>query len=96
MFIDLTGKREGGNKCRSLAALNCTLSEDWDLRKKEIGFFDDKPFWLDSSSAKNRFYYDFGDGDGPPETLEVDKHSPHFMNLCGLCWKDKVFSLSFC
>ena len=67
-----------------------TLSNDWEVRKKQIAWMDDKPWWLDSSSANNRFYYDFGDGDGPPETLDIEKHSPHFMNLCGLCWKGKV------
>ena len=67
-----------------------TLSDDWEVRKKEIAFFDDKPWWLDSSSANNRFWYDFDDESGPPEEFEVDKHSPHFMNLCSLCRKGKV------
>ena len=33
-----------------------TLPEDWEKRKLKIGFLDHKPFWLDSSSVKNRFY----------------------------------------
>ena len=66
-----------------------TLSEDWEYRKREIGWIDDKPWWMDSSSAKNRFYYDFADGSDPPETLAVDKHSPHFMNLCGISWNSR-------
>ena len=67
------------------------LSEDWEQRKKQIGFIDDKPFWLDSSTVKNRFYYDFGDysDDEPPEVLSVEKHSPHFMNCCGICYSSK-------
>ena len=72
-----------------------TLNSNWEIRKKEIGWLDDKPWWLDSSSANNRYYYDFDDGDGPPETLDIEKHSPHFMNLCGVCWKGKVFSFDF-
>ena len=28
------------------------LSDDWDIRKTELGFLDHKPWWLDSSSAK--------------------------------------------
>jgi len=69
------------------------LSDDWEIRKTQIGFLDHKPWWLDSSSAKNRFYYCFGDEDEPPEVLAVDKHSPHFMNFCGISYKSRVFSL---
>ena len=61
------------------------LSHDWDVRKKEIGFGDHKPWWIDSSSANNRYYYSFDDQD-PPEFLNVDKHSPHFMNFCAISW----------
>ena len=66
------------------------LSPDWEIRKTEIGFLDHKPWWLDSSSAKNRFYYCFGDEDEPREVLAVDKHSPHFMNFCGISYKSRV------
>lgn len=65
-----------------------TLSDDWEIRRIELGWLDDKPWWKDSSSVKNRFYYDF-DGHDPPEVLGVDKHSPHFMNLCGICWNGR-------
>ena len=65
-----------------------TLSEHWPTRRKELGWIDDKPWWKDSSSCKNRYYYDF-DGDEPPEVLDVDKHTPHFMNLCGVCWNGR-------
>ena len=68
------------------------LSPIWDIRKTELGFLDHKPWWLDSSSAKNRFYYCFGDEDEPREVLDVDKHSPHFMNFCGISYKSRVFS----
>ena len=67
-----------------------TLSEDWEERKKEICWGDDKPWWRDSSSAKNRYYCDFGDGSGPPEILPIDKHTPHFMNFHLLGWHSKV------
>ena len=63
-----------------------TLSHNWNERKKEIIWIDDKPWWQDSSSAKNRFYYDFGDANQPPEKLKVDKHSPLFMAQCGISW----------
>ena len=66
------------------------LPEDWESRKKKLGFLDHKPWWKDSSSVKNRYYYDFGDGDEPPETLDVDKHTPHFMNFCGICYSSRV------
>ena len=70
-----------------------TLSEDWEERKKELFWGDDKPWWIDSSSAKNRYYYDFGDGSGPPEKLAIDKHTPHFMNFHGFGWYSKVYIL---
>ena len=66
-----------------------TLSNDWEKRKLEIAFFDDKPFWLFSSSVKNAYYYDFDDGT-EPEPFKIEKHNPHFMKLCGLCYNDKV------
>ena len=66
------------------------LSNDWHKRKKEIAFGDDKPWWKDSSSVNNRFYYDFGDDEKPPETLDVDKHTPHFMNLSVMAWNSKI------
>ena len=72
-----------------------TLSEDWEERKKEIFWGDDKPWWIDSSSAKNRYYYDFGDGSGPPEKLSIDKHTPHFMNFHGFGWHSKVLFTFF-
>ena len=28
--------------------------------------------------------------DEPPEVLAVDKHTPHFMNLCGISWHGRV------
>ena len=71
-----------------------TLSDDWEVRKKEILFGDDKPWWVDSSSVKNRFYYDFGDGSGPPEILAIDKHTPHFMNFHAIGWHSKVIFYS--
>ena len=37
------------------------LPDDWDSRKLMIGFLDHKPWWLDSSNTKNRFWYCFGD-----------------------------------
>ena len=63
-----------------------TLSLDWDTRRQEIAYLDDKPWWKDSSSVKNRYFYVFDDDeyDEPPEVLAVDKHTPHFMNLCGV------------
>ena len=67
-----------------------TLPDDWEERKKKLGFLDHKPWWLDSSSAKNRFYYSFGDEDEPPEVLDVDKNTPHFMNFCGICYSSRV------
>ena len=71
-----------------------TLSDDWETRRTEIGFLDDKPWWLDSSSVKNRYWYawDEDDVDEAPEVLKVDKHIPHFMNLCGICWNSRVIS----
>ena len=71
-----------------------TLSDDWETRRTEIGFLDDKPWWLDSSSVNNRFWYAWNDEeiDEPPEVLHVDKHTPHFMNLCGICWNSRVIS----
>ena len=58
-------------------------------------WWDDKPWWIDSSSAKNRYYYDFGDGSGPPEKLAIDKHTPHFMNGHGFGWHSKVIKTFF-
>ena len=67
-----------------------TLPASWEKRKKKLGFLDHKPWWLDSSSAKNRYYYCFGDEDEPREVLAVDKHTPHFMNFCGVCYSSRV------
>ena len=47
------------------------LPDDWEYHKLVIGFLDHKPWWLNSSSTKNRFYYCFED-DEPREVLEVD------------------------
>ena len=71
-----------------------TLSDDWETRRTELGLLDDKPWWLDSSSVKNRFWYAWNDEhvDEAPEVLHVDKHTPHFMNLCGISWNSRVIS----
>ena len=66
-----------------------TLSDDWEIRKTEIAYFDDKPFWLFSSSSKNMYYYDFDNGT-EPQPMQIEKHSPHFMNCCGLSYNSKV------
>ena len=47
------------------------LPDNWEYHKLVIGFLDHKPWWLNSSSTKNRFYYCFED-DEPREVLEVD------------------------
>ena len=66
-----------------------TLNDDWEIRKTEIAYFNDKPFWLYSSSSKNMFYYDFDDGT-EPQPMQIEKHIPHFMNCCGLSYNSKV------
>ena len=69
-----------------------TLADDWETRRTQFGFLDDKHWWLDSSRVKNRYWYSFDDDDDDdaPEVLAVDKHTPHFMNLCDICWNSRV------
>ena len=71
------------------------LSHVWEIRRKQILCIDHKPYWQDNSSTKDEFWYAFEADDEAPYTLEIQKHSPHFMNFGGISWHGGVSQALF-